>query len=161
MNKESGRDVEAENIDKIKGKMARRRRITEIVASVGLSLVALGLVVPFLYFDNAALVSAFKWVFSAGAVIYTVARGVNTNEPGDSMRVRRLRRMEMWAGFAICIGAAFWWYNENKFGPYGVTLKLLHETILFTLTGALIQIVASCLLVTAIRKQRTQPSDSK
>lgn len=134
----------------------RLRRLMEGTASFALILIALGLVVPFTNFDNQALTSVFKWVFSAGALIYTAARMVNVNEPGDGLRVRRLRRMEVWAGFAFCVAAGFWWYNESRFGGFAMSLKVLHETILFTLSGALIQIVSSWLIVSAIRKQREE-----
>lgn len=138
----------------IPAKIRKRRRLTEAGASFGLILIALGLVVPFANFDNIGLTQVFKWVFCIGAVLYTAARMVNVNAPGDGMRVRRLRRMEVWGGVAFCVAGGFWWYNEMRFGAAFMSLKVLHETILFTLAGAMIQIVSSWLIVQAVRKQR-------
>lgn len=137
----------------MKGDKARLRRAMERTASIGLILVAIGLVAPFTNLQSAEMLAVFKWIYAAGALIFTGARVVNVNDPGDSLRVKRLRRMEMWAGFAFCIAAIFWFYNDAKWAGYGLTLKVLQETILFTLVGALIQIIASWLVVAAIKKQ--------
>lgn len=77
-------------------KRERRRRASEACATVGLLLVCAGLVAPFVSFDNEVLLEVFKWVYMAGAVIFTVARLFNVNDPGDGVRVKRIRRMEGW-----------------------------------------------------------------
>lgn len=131
----------------------RLRKAAEGTATFGLLLVCVGLVAPFAAIGSPEIISWFKWIFAAGAVIYTVARMINVNEPGDSFRVRRLRRLEMWAGFAFLIAAFFWFYNAYRFAAFGFILKTLQETILFTLVGALIQIIASWMLAAALKKQ--------
>lgn len=98
----------------------------------------------------------FKWVFSAGALIYTVARVVNVNDPSDSSRMRRLRRMEFWAGATFIVGAACWFYNEGHLGPYAGVLAVLRDTIMFTLAGALIQIIASWMIVSRAKKEQNK-----
>lgn len=137
----------------------RLRKAMERTATFGLLLVAAGLVAPLAGPGSPVIGEVFKWIYAAGALIYTVARGVNVNDAGDGFRVRRLRRLEMWAGFAFCIGSAFWFYNATKWGGSLFTLKLLQETILFTLVGAMIQIVASWMLVSALKKQNAPKSD--
>lgn len=127
--------------------MARRRKNMERLASAGLILVCAGLVAPFAGTDNAVVLSIFKWVFAAGALIFTAARSVNVNDPSDPVRVRRFRRMEMWAGISFCIAAFFWFYNSHTMPGVMLSLRSLQETILFTLTGALIQIVASVMIM--------------
>ncbi len=82
--------------------------------------------------------------------VHIVARLVKVGAPGDSLRVRRIRRMEVWSGVCFCVGAAFWFYNSARFGAYGITLGILRDTILFTLAGALIQIISSWMLVFAL-----------
>lgn len=131
----------------------RLRRAMEGCATVGLLFVALGMIGPLVSFQYAFWPGVFKWIYAAGAVLYTVARIVASGDPKDTLRVKRLRRMEMWAGFAFCIGAFFWFYNESRF--YGFfSLQVVSETITFTLAGALIQIVSSWMLSSALRKQQ-------
>lgn len=130
----------------------RRRQICESVATLGLLLVCVSLVVPVFAFDK-SWAGAFKWVFAAGALIYTGARIVSAIGRDPSFRVRRLRRLEIWAGFAFCIASFFWFYNTRAFDGVLLTFRMLSETILFTLVGALIQIVASWMLSSALRKE--------
>lgn len=134
-------------------RLQRIRSRVEATAGFGLILVCAGLVAPFAAADNAFAMELFKWIFAAGALIFTVARMVNVNDPKDSMRVRRLRRMEMWAGFAFCFAAFFWFWNAHKLAGQGVTIHLLSETIMFALAGAFIQIISSWMLVSALKKQ--------
>jgi len=94
-------------------------------------------------------------------VVYTVARVVGAVGRDGSFRVRRLRRMEGWAGIAFCIAAFFWFYNTRKFDGEMLTFRMLNETILFTLAGALIQIVSSWMLSAALRKDAGQTGEGK
>lgn len=140
---------------------ARIRRAMEALATFGLILVAVGLAAPFATFGNGTLLVMFKWIFAAGAVVYTVARVVGAVGRDGSFRVRRLRRMEGWAGIAFCIAAFFWFYNTRKFDGEMLTFRMLNETILFTLAGALIQIVSSWMLSAALRKDARQTGEGK
>lgn len=133
--------------------LMRRRRIVEVVATMGLILVLVGMVAPIVSMDNGGLAEIFKWVYTAGAVIFTAARMVKVGAPGEDLRVRRMRRMEAWSGICFCVGAAFWFYNSARFGSQWISLAILRDTILFTLAGAVIQIISSWMLVFALRKQ--------
>lgn len=128
-------------------------RLAEITASAGLALVCVAMLAPFLSPADVAFVENFKWVYSAGALIYTVARVAGARDPRGGVRLRRLRRMEFWAGMAFIAGGAFWFYTESHLGPYAGVLALLHNTILFTLVGAIIQVIASWLIVKESRKE--------
>lgn len=130
------------------------RRSMEGVATFGLLLVCAGLVAPFATGGQSVWLVAFKWIFAAGALIYTVARVVGSLGRDESFRVRRLRRMEVWAGIAFCIAAFFWFFNTRRFDGIMLTFRMLNETILFTLVGALIQIVSSWMLSSALRKEK-------
>jgi len=143
---------EKDNIVK-PGDRSRVRRAMEPLATFGLILVAAGLVAPLTGFDNTLVTVTFKWVFAAGAVIFTVARIVGSLGRDEGFRVRRLRRMEAWAGIAFCFGAFFWFYNTSKIDSDVLTFRMLNETILFTMAGALIQIVSSWMLSSALRKE--------
>lgn len=141
-------------------RIERRRRIVEGSATFGLLLVAAGLLSPFAALTSVGAVGFFKWIFAAGGVIYTVARAVNVNDPLDSSRLRRLRRMEAWAGICFCVAAFFWFYNAGRL-PSGGSLFILRETIAFTLAGAMIQIIASWMIAVRDKKERTLNPDDK
>lgn len=126
----------------------------ETLSTIGLILVAVGLVAPFATLDNPTAIAIFRWIFSAGALIYTAARIVNVNAPSDSPRLRRLRRMEMWAGFCFIVAAGCWFYNAAKNPGIMMSLPMMNETVVFTLAGAMIQIVASWLISSQVRKEQ-------
>lgn len=144
------------------GASESRRRLlatTEILANIGLVFVAVGLVSPIVGFENPVWIEVFKWVFTVGAAFYTGARLAGSFAKEENFRIRRLRRLEVWAGFAFCVAAFFWFYNTRHVDfetmPY-MSFKMFQETILFTLVGALIQIVASWMLSSAIRKMQNK-----
>lgn len=120
---------------------------------VGLLLLCVGLVAPFANIGSNLLLEIFKYVYTVGAVIYAVARMGNVNGPGDSLRLRRLRRMEMWAGFAFIVGAFFWFYNSARYPNIGFSLAVMRDTIMFTLAGALIQVIASWMIAARMKKE--------
>lgn len=126
----------------------------ESAATFGLLLVCVALVAPFAGFGEMKILSIFKWVYSAGALIYTIARVVNVNDPADSIRLRRLRRLEFWAGMAFIMAAAFWFYEERHLGPFAGPLAVMRNTIMFTLAGAAIQVIASWMIVSRTKKEQ-------
>lgn len=129
-----------------------RRRI-EATATFGLLLICVALAVPFASPLDLDFISIFKWVYSAGALIFIIARAVGTKDSSDSLRIRRLRRMEFWAGVAFVFAAAFWFYEEAHLGEYAGVLAIMRNTIMFTLAGALIQIIASWMIVARSKKE--------
>lgn len=141
--------------------LEKRRKMVESTATFGLLLVCVALVSPFAGLGNMNILSVFKWIYAAGALIYVVARVVNVNDPGDSMRLRRLRRLEFWAGVAFMLAAAFWFYEEQHLGPYAGPLAVMRNTILFTLVGAAIQVIASWMIVSRTKKEQDMATESK
>lgn len=139
---------------KPKAGLENKRKYVEWVASFGLLLICVSLIVPFFNPSDFNFISGFKWVYSAGALFYFAARVVYVKVPGESLRLRRLRRMEAWAGIAFLVAAAFWFYSESHLGMYAGMLALLRQTILFTLVGAAIQIIASWLIVARQSKEK-------
>lgn len=139
-----------------KAEERRSRKAVERTATFGLILVALGLLAPFTDLTNTAYLRFFKWIYAAGALVFTIARVIGSTDPDDTMPVRRLRRLEFWAGIAFCIGAFFWFYNEGRFGFYldlGMgSLTCLRDTVYFTLAGGIIQVMAVILLGRRMKK---------
>lgn len=134
--------------------LEKRRKLVEATATFGLLLICAALVAPFTNPSDMDMLRIFKWIYSAGALIFIVARVVNVNDPQDSMRLRRLRRMEFWAGVAFVMAAAFWFYSESHLGQYAGVLAVMRNTIMFTLVGALIQIISSWLITSRARKEQ-------
>lgn len=134
--------------------MEKLRRKVEATSTIGLIFIAAGLVAPFAAMENSVIVEVCKWVFAVGALIYTIARMINVNDPGDSLRLRRLRRMEMWAGFCFVVASGFWFYNAHRFAGIIFSLPVMNNTIVFTLAGAMIQVVASWMIAAQAKKEK-------
>lgn len=140
--------------------LEKRRKYVEITASVGLLLVLVAMMTPF--FGNILNwpMQWLKWLYAGGALIYTGARVVNVNAPGDSLRLKRLRRMEFMAGVCFIVGAAFWFYKLSYYsGFYAGPLAVMRQTVAFTMAGAVIQIVASWMIAARMKKEQSNPSE--
>lgn len=141
--------------------LEKLRRKAEAAATAGLLLIAVGLVAPFAALESSWVPVVCRWIYSAGAVLYTVARMVNVNDPRDSARLRRLRRMEMWAGFCFIVGAGLWFYNASRFAGIPFSLPVMKNTIAFTLAGAVIQVIASWMISSqASKEEKVRHGDS-
>lgn len=83
------------------------------------------------------------------------------SDPEESMRVRRLRRMEFWAGMAFCIGAFFWFYNTQKLSgmAYIGQMSVLRDTVMFSLVGAMLQVISFAMVTWRIKKERGQQKE--
>lgn len=155
--------MKGQNIPAPQGKIdrVRLRRTMEALATFGLILVAVGLIAPFVSADNPGWLTAFKYIYAAGALCYFSARLVASLGKDESVRVRRLRRMEMWAGMCFMVAAFFWFYNTAKLGGYMLSFKAMQETVVFTLAGAVIQIISSWMLASALRKEQQQKQEQQ
>ncbi len=138
-------------------KLERRMKYVELAASLGLILVLAAMVAPF--FGGLAVDRSmgWRWVYAAGALIYTMARVIDVNAPGDSLRLKRLRRLEFWAGMCFIAGAAFWFYRLSYYSEIysaGI-LAVMQQTVAFTMAGAVIQIVASWMISSRMKKEQS------
>lgn len=127
--------------------LEQRRKYVEMAASAGLLLVLAAMIVPFFPGLPVCVSEAAKWVYAIGALAYTVARVVNVNAPDDPLRVRRMRRLEFWAGMCFIVGSAFWFYKLKYYDGLLVgPLAVMQQTVAFTMAGAVIQIVAGVMI---------------
>ena len=135
--------------------LEKRRKQVESIATFGLILICVALVAPFTDPTSNEYLNVFRWIYGAGALIYIIARVVDISDPKDSQRLKRLRRMEIWAGVSFALATAFWFIGQHRFhnDPYIGALAILQNTIMFTLVGALIQIVASWLIYSQTKKE--------
>ena len=133
------------------------RKSAEAAATFGLILIAVGLAGPFTNLTDVDFIRFFRWIYAPGALIFTIARIIGSTDPHESMRLRRLRRLEFWAGVSCCIGVFFWFYNENRYSELlsmaSGTMTVLRETIYFTLVGAMIQVLAVIFIGRRLKKE--------
>lgn len=135
-------------------KLEKRRKYVEAGATIGLLLVLGAMIAPFLGGLLGHSIVWAKWVYASGALIYTAARVVDVNAPGDSLRLRRLRRLEFWAGVCFIVGGAFWFYKEQYYtGFFAGPLAVMRQTVAFTMAGAVIQIIASWMISFRMKKE--------
>lgn len=137
------------------------RRKVELTAGFGLIIIAVGLLVPLFNLLDTSVLSQFKWVYSTGALIYLIARSVDISDPSEPPRLKRIRRMEFWGGMAFAVGAFFWFYDAGRFGPMAGTLAVIRNTILFSLVGAMIQVVAAWLIYFVARKEEKKKASAE
>ena len=134
--------------------LPKKRKIADNVAMAGLLVLAVAIAMPIATLESPETLAPWKWVYAAGAIIYTAARCVNVSAPGDSTRLRRWRRMQAWGGIAFIIAGAFWFYYEQRLGAIGGgALAILKNTILFTLVGAMLQIVSVWMIYAREKKE--------
>lgn len=145
--------------DSVAASVSRVGKIAENVASAGLLLLAVALLVPLFNMFDMELISGCKWVYAAGALIYTGARVAGARSFKGSPRMRRLHRMEFWGGVAFILAAAFWFYQEDRALPYTGALSILNETIVFSLVGAAIQVIASWMIYFVGRKEAAKGNE--
>ena len=77
-----------------------------------------------------------RYAYAAGAALTLLAQ-VLMPKPGDSLRVRRLARMNVWSGVLYCVSAAC------LFIPDAAMQK---SWVAFLLAGAVLQIYATLML---------------
>ncbi len=141
----------------------RRRKIADFVGGGGMILIAVGMLIPLFNLYDGSILPVCKWVFTIGALMFTASKCIKTLPSSASFRLKRLKRLEFWAGICFVIAAGFWFYNQEKLGnsPYAGSLAIIHDTILFTLSGAVLQLVAAWMIYFREKKEarETLPSD--
>lgn len=144
----------------VKGYVAK----AEHTATFGMLLIAVALAAPFASLQNTDMLSWCKWIYAAGALIFTCSRVVTVGyDRGESLRMRRMRRLGAWGGIAFCIGAFFWFYNETRYvtiAGFGA-LAILRNTILFSLVGAMLQLVSNAMMGWLLKKESKQKESTQ
>ncbi len=133
-------------------RLARRRKTADLLSGIGLTVIAIGLLVPLFNLLHTEVVADFKWIYTLGAVLFLGARCIDTSDPSEPARIRRMRRMEFWAGVAFAAGAFFWFYDSSRLGSLAGPLAVMRNTILFSLAGAMIQVISSWMIYFAAKK---------
>lgn len=124
----------------------KRRKAVENTAAFGMLIICAGLMIPLFNLTSLATLNTFKWIYTAGTAVFLIARLTGATDRSEPVRVRRIRRMEFWAGICFGAGAFMWFWKENHLGAFAGPLAVVRDTILLSLAGACIQIIASWLL---------------
>ena len=140
--------------------LARRRRLAELLATIGMITVGVGMLLPLLNMLNTGILYTCRWVFAAGALLFWIGRCIPVGAPDESVRLRRLRRMEFWSGACFGVAAFFWFYNLSKYGNIPTTgaLMVLRDTILFSLAGAVLQLISAWMIYFRQKKEANAPA---
>lgn len=133
----------------------RRRALAETCASAGMLLIGVSMLLPLFNMLDVKMLYTFRWVFAAGTLLFWGGRCIPVSTPSDSTRMRRLRRLEFWSGACFGVAAFFWFYNCHKYAamPFTGALMILRDTILFSLAGAVIQLIAVWLIYFRLKKE--------
>lgn len=114
----------------MKANNPRRRELMSMLTSLGLLIIAVGIVIPLLSggFDRNGW---YRWVYAAGALVCLASSLFTPPLPGTDIRERRWQRIESWSSIFFCAGAAF------LFVP-GTAPR---DWLAFTLAGAVLRII--------------------
>lgn len=113
-------------------------------AIAGLLLIVAATAMPLLRIEG----EAYKYVYSAGAVLVLAGRAFNVC-PYDILRVKRLYRIEVWAGIIFCAGAFFMFYKGAG----------RMDWMAFTLAGGIIEAYASIMIPRTVENANKNKRD--
>lgn len=122
------------------------KKSAKLLPTIGLILVVIGVFLPITGLDANYRVAgaAFKWIYSAGAIICLIGRLLTPANPTLPLRVRRLMRLESWSAIFFCVGAFFLFYNGGS----------MRDWLAFTLAGATLLAITSIAIPRAQRKAK-------
>lgn len=112
------------------------------LADAGMILIVVALLLPLLGTN----VKIARWIYSAGALI-TLAGRLLTPYHGDSIRVKRLHRIQAWSAIFFCVSAFFMFYPGAGAADW----------LAFTLAGGAIVIYTSIMIPLVERKEQSAP----
>lgn len=111
------------------------------IAVAGLLMIVVATALPLLRIGG----EAFRYIYCAGALAVVTGRAL-TRCPSSILRVRRLYRLEVWAGVIFCVGGFFLFYDNAG----------AMDWMAFTLAGGAIEVYASFMIPRAISSSSGQ-----
>ncbi|MDE6267396.1 MAG: hypothetical protein K2M07_08640 [Muribaculaceae bacterium] len=114
-------------------------KIWLILATVGMLLIVVGTLLP--VFGNYFYGSAYKYVYTAGAVMLVTCR-LFWRYSGKHNRLRRLYRLESWSAIFFCVAAFFMFYEPLQ----------ARDWLAFTLAGGAIQVYTSIMIPIVVKR---------
>lgn len=116
----------------------KNSKIITWAITAGMILIAAGVLMPLLGYS----IEVYRWIFSAGALITLIGRIFNRYN-GESLRVKRLYRIEVWSSIFFCVAAFFMFY------PYGAG----RDWFAFILAGGIILVYTSIMIPRTLAKE--------
>lgn len=110
-----------------------------ILVTVGLLCIGVATLIPIMYGNFTH--PWFRYLYAAGAVMVITGR-LFSPYTGKHLRMKRLHRMEAWSGIFFCVAAFFMFYDKTQ----------NRDWLAFTMAGAVIQIVATFMMVHVAKK---------
>lgn len=113
------------------------RLLATLATWIGLALILIGVFIPLATGPHASL---YKYIFAVGAALNLVGRLFNGYE-GSNVRLKRLLRIEIWAGLFFCVAAFFMFTSLDP-----------KDWITFVLAGGAIMVYTSIMIPYIQRK---------
>lgn len=109
----------------------------------GLLMIVAGVALPFIMMIGGWHSEAYKYIYAAGALMLFVSRVLSPYK-GDSLRLKRLVRLESWSAIFFCVAAFFMFY------PPGNNLR---DVLAFTIAAAAIQCYCSIMINRKVKSE--------
>lgn len=124
-----------QTVDPVIGKQPRAWTLWGI--TIGLLLIVAGTLMPLL-----GSTMVYKWIYGGGTVLLLVSR-ICSPYTGESMRIKRLYRIESWSALFFCVALFFMFYEHG----------LMRDWLGFTMAGGAIQIYTSIMIPRTVAKE--------
>ena len=101
-----------------------------LISIIALLLIMAATVIPFTSLSYYAPVTHFalwRYIYALGAIVFLLTR-ILAGNPFTELRLKRLQRMQFWAGATFCVAAFFIFYMPQA-----------NDWIAFTLAAAVLQ----------------------
>ena len=122
--------------DQIIGRQPGRMALAGM--TIGMLLVVAGTLSPLM----GGHVSLYRWIYGIGALLLLVTR-IFTPYTGNSIRLKRLYRIESWAALFFCVATFFMFYQPG----------IMRDWLVFTLAGGAIQVYTSIMIPLVVKKE--------
>lgn len=96
---------------------------------------------PLAYYTPFTGFALWRYIFTLGAIAFFITRLIAGNQFTE-LRLKRLQRMQFWAGVMFCVASFFIFYEPNT-----------NDWIAFTLAGALLQAYSTFVISRNISRQ--------
>jgi len=114
--------------------------LSNVLLLVGLLVMAVMALLPLLGHNQMWM----RWAFAAGAALTLVAQVMN-RYTGDSLRIKRLYRIQIASALLYCASALMMWVDRGS-----------NDWIAFMLSGAMVQIYSSWMIERLSARERRE-----
>lgn len=116
--------------------MERYNKLLTWTITAGMVFIVVGMLMPLLEYP----ISVSRWIYCFGALVNLVGR-IFVRYQGENIRVKRLYRLEFWAGVFFAVSGFFQFYSPET-----------SDWLAFTLAGGAILVYTSIMIPREIKK---------